>query len=570
METHAPARALDTLPLAPADRSRPLPLSFSQRAIWFFQELSAGMRAYNFQASIHFDGDLDVDALERALTELVRRHEIFRTVFVAPDGEPQQLVRAAWAVHLPVADLRGAPGGAGGELERRLKEEFGRPFHLGRLPLIRWSLYRTGEREHVLASVEHHFVHDGWSFGVYLRELAALYAAFAAGEPSPLAEPEAQFADYAAWQHAWMRTPEAARQLAWWVEKLSPLPPVLELPTDRPRPAEMSFRGSSRRHLLPPALSREARRFGRERGATLYMTLLTAFTALLHRYTGQADFAVGGGVANRNDRAAEGVIGMIVNTVALRADLAGDPTVAELLERVRRTTLEAYAHREVPFGEVVEALRPERRLSHLPVYQVAFSFQDVPYPSLEVPGARMRVTEALPNGSAKFDLQVIALPRGSQRATDDDEVEMIWEYAADLFDDATIGRMEAHFRALLTAMVKNPEARVSELPLLSDDERRTILETWSGAETPFPRATIDRLFAEHAAATPDAVALIAGDERITYAELEARANRLARHLRALGVGAGTRVALCLERSPDLVVAILAILKAGGAYVPLDP
>jgi amino acid adenylation domain-containing protein len=557
-------------PLARADRDQPLPLSFSQRAIWFFQELSPGMKSYNFQAAIRFDGRLDVDALARTLTELVRRHEIFRTVFVAVDGEPRQVVQAPWPVHLPVTDLRPLSDDVReGELERLLRAEFQKPFHLGELPLIRWTLYRTGDDEHVLASVEHHFVHDGWSFGVYLREIAALYTAFTAGDPSPLPEPEVQFADVAVWQHAWMRTPEAARQLAYWREKLTPEPPVLELRTDRPRPAEMSFRGRTRRHLLPPELARAARESGRARGTTLYMTLLAAFKLLLHRYTGQADFAVGGGVANRNERAAEGVIGMIVNTVALRARFDGDPTVAELLERVRATTLEAYAHREVPFGEVVEALQPERRLSHLPIYQVAFSFQDVPYPALELPGARMSVTEALSNESAKFDLQVISLPRASQRVAEDDELTMIWEYATDLFDDTTIERMEGHYRALLAGMLADPDARVSALPMLADEERRALLEDWSGTESPFPRTTIDRLFAEYAAATPDAVAVEAAGARMTYGELAARSNRLARHLRGLGVRPGSRVAICLDRSPEMVTAILATLAAGGAYVPLD-
>ncbi|HEX2204789.1 MAG TPA: amino acid adenylation domain-containing protein [Longimicrobium sp.] len=562
---------VDVPPLVRVDRHRPLPLSFSQQAIWFFQELSPGMKSYNFQAATRFEGRLDVDALARALTEIVRRHEIFRTVFVAVDGLPRQRIEAPWKVELPVTDLRGLDEDSReAELERLLRAEFQKPFDLGRLPLIRWTLYRTGEAEHVLASVEHHFVHDGWSFGVYLRELAALYAAYGEGRESPLAEPEVQFADYAAWQEAWMRTPEAARQLAYWKGKLAGLPPALELPADRPRPAEMSFRGRTRRHLLPPELARAARGFAKERGVTLYMTLLAAFQALLHRYTGEADFAVGGGVANRNDRAAEGVIGMIVNTVAHRADLGGDPTVAELIGRVRATTFEAYAHRDVPFGEVVEAVQPERRLSHLPVYQVAFSFQDVPYPSFDLPGARMSVTEALSNESAKFDLQVISIPRGSQRADGGDEVTMIWEYATDLFDDATVARMEAHFRALLAGMIAHPEARVSALPLVPADERRTLIDEWSGRETPYPRATVGRLFAERAAAAPEAVALATERDTVTYAALDAGANRLARRLRALGVVPGTRVGLCLERSPEMVAATLAILKAGGAYVPLDP
>jgi amino acid adenylation domain-containing protein len=261
---------------------------------------------------------------------------------------------------------------------------------------------------------------------------------------------------------------------------------------------------------------------------------------------------------------------MIVNTVALRADLAGDPTVSELLDRVRRTTFDAYAHREIPFGEVVEAVQPERRLSHLPVYQTAFSFHDAPYPPFELPGARMHVTEALSNESAKFDLQVISIPRGSQQAGADDEVTMLWEYATDLFDEATIVRMEAHYRSILQAMLADDSLRVSALPLVTDDERRTLVEAWSGRETPYPRATADALFARQAAAAPGAVALRWDDGWMSYGELDAGANRLAHHLRALGVRAGTRVGVCLERSPGMITATLAVLKAGGAYVMLDP
>ncbi|HEU0078957.1 MAG TPA: condensation domain-containing protein, partial [Longimicrobiaceae bacterium] len=470
-------------PLEPADRGQPIPLSSSQKAIWFFQELSPGMRSYNFQAAIRFRGALDVTALERALTEIVRRHEIFRTVFRAVDGEPRQLVQEPWAVTLPATDLRGvAEEAQEGELERILRDEFLKPFHLGELPLIRWSLYRTADDEHVLAAVEHHFVHDGWSFGVFLRELAALYAAFTQGQPSPLEPLDLQFADYAVWQQRWMKSPEAARQLDYWKRKLAGLPPVLEIPTDHPRPAEMSFRGRSLRYRLPPELARQALEFSRKHGVTLYVTLLAAYQALLYRYTGATDFAVGGGVANRNDRAAEQVIGMIVNTVALRADVAGDPTGEELLRRVRDVTYEAYAHRELPFGEVVEAVQPRRSLSHLPIYQVSFSFHDAPYPPFELPGARMSVTEALSNESAKFDLQVIAIPRGNQQAGADGEVTMIWEYATDLFEAETVARMEGHYRTLLRELLADPERPVHALPMLDEAEREQVLLGWNRAE----------------------------------------------------------------------------------------
>ena len=559
-------------PLAPVDRDRPIPLSYSQQAIWFFQELSPGMKSYNFQAAIRFDGALDVPALEGALREIVRRHEIFRTVFVAVDGEPRQVVQAPWEVRLDVTDLREVPEAARqGELDRLLRIEFQKPFHLGRLPLIRWTLYRTADDAHVLAAVEHHFVHDGWSFGVFLHELAALYAAFAEGRPSPLAPLDVQFADYAVWQRAWMRGAEAARQLEYWKGQLAGLPPVLELPADRPRPAEMSFLGRSLRYRLPPELVRAAQAFSRRQGVTLYVTLMAAYQALLHRYTGETDFAVGGGVANRNERLAEQVIGMIVNTVALRADLSGDPTGAELIHRVRQTTFGAYANREIPFGEVVEAVQPQRRLSHLPIYQTAFSFHDAPYPPFQLPGVRMDVTEALSNESAKFDLQVICIPRGSQQAGAEDEVTMLWEYATDLFDEDRVVRMEAHYRTLLRALLARPEAHVSALPLLADDERARVVDGWNATGARIDVAQpVHRLFEAHADRAPDAPAVAGDGLRLTYGELDRAANRIAHALAARGVRRGAVVAVCMERAPELPAALLGVLKAGAAYVPIDP
>jgi amino acid adenylation domain-containing protein len=566
------ARGGDVPALVPLPRDRPIPLSASQQAIWFFQELSPGMRSYNFQAAIRFDGALDVPALERALGEIVRRHEIFRTVFVEVDGEPRQVIHDPWPVRLSVQELGDVPAESRqAALEGRLREEFFQPFHLDRLPLVRWSLYRMGDDAHVLASVEHHFVHDGWSFGVLLRELAALYGAFVAGRPSPLPEPALQFADYALWQREWLGTETARRQLDYWRRRLADATQVLELPTDHPRPPVMSFRGRSLRYRLPPELARGARELGRRHGATLYQTLLAAFELLMSRYSGQEGFCLGGSVANRNHPAAEGLIGMIVNMVALRADLSGAPTVGELLARVRRTGAEAYAHREVPFGEVVEAVQPRRSLSHLPIYQVSFSFHDAPYPPFDLPGARMSVTEALSNESAKFDLQVIAIPRGSQQAGADEEVTMIWEYATDLFEAATVARMETHYRTLLAEMLADPDRSVADLPMLDEAERARVLTGWNETTRAFADARPVHLpVGDQARRTPDAVAVQAEDGTLTYAELGALANRVAHRLRAAGIGPEDRVAVCLERSRALPAVLLGILGAGAAYVPLDP
>ncbi|HEX5725816.1 MAG TPA: amino acid adenylation domain-containing protein, partial [Longimicrobiaceae bacterium] len=557
----------EALRITPVSREGPLPVSAQQEAVWFLQQLSPGMRSYHFQAAVRIRGELDAPVLERALAEVVRRHEVYRTTFpAAADGVPVQVVHDPWPVALAPHDLRGAPEG---ELRRRMAEEVARPFRLDALPLVRWTLFRLADDEHLLLHVEHHLVHDGWSFGVLLRELVALYSAFLRGEPSPLPELPVQFADFAAWQRAWMDTPEAEAQLAYWRRKLAGAPPVLELPADRPRPAAMSFRGSSFRVQLSPELYRAAEAFGRRRGVTLYMTLSAAFQALLHRYTGEEDFCVGGGVAGRRLRETEEMIGMVVNTVPLRADLSGAPDFGALVERVRATALEAYAHQDVPFNEIVAAVHPERSRGHLPVYQVAFSFHHAPYPELRLPGAVLEVEEGLGNESAKFDLQVIVIPRAHQ-TTGDDGVWMIWEYAADLFDAATVERMVGHFEALLAGALAEPERRVAELPLLAPGEEWERLLAFSGAPTPYPRDdTLHARFAAQAARTPDAPAVESAGGVLTYRELNERANRLARHLCALGVGPEGRVGVSLERSAELVVAQLAVLKAGAAYVPLD-
>ncbi|HEX8696368.1 MAG TPA: amino acid adenylation domain-containing protein [Longimicrobium sp.] len=557
-----------TIPRAPRDG--PLPLSFPQEAIWFFHQLAPDIRSYNFQATVRVSGALDVPALERALTEIVRRHEIFRTTFPAVDGAPVQRIHPPWAVRLPVADFRHLPGDEReAALGRLLEEEFARPFDLAALPLARWSLARLADQEHVLVCVEQHLVHDGWSFGVFLRELTAIYSAFLRGEPSPLPELAVQYADFAAWQRAWMETDEARGQLDWWKRRLEGVPPVLELPADRPRPPEMSFRGSGFRLRLPRHLYEAADGYSRARGVTLYMTLSAAFQALLHRYTGETDFCVGSGVADRRLRETEELIGMVVNTIPIRADVSGDPAFEALVDRARGAALEAFARQDVPFAEIVAAVHPERSLGHLPVFQVAFSFHHAPYPEMRLPGAALAVEEGLGNQSAKFDLNVVVIPRAQQGAGLD-EVVMIWEWAEDLFDAATIRRMIGHYQALLEDALARPAARVSELRLMSVEEEREVVRL-GGAPTPYPRdATVHELFAEQALRTPDAVAVAHHGRTLTYAELDEASDALARRLRALGVGPEDPVGVAMERSPETIAVFLGVLKAGGAFLPLDP
>ncbi|HEX8243109.1 MAG TPA: amino acid adenylation domain-containing protein, partial [Longimicrobium sp.] len=377
-----------------------------------------------------------------------------------------------------------------------------------------------------------------------------------------------QFGDFAAWQRAWMQTGEARAHLAWWKQRLAGVAPVLELPADRPRPAEMSFRGSSHRVRLPRALYEAADAFSRRHGVTLFMTLFAAFEALMHRYTGETDFCVGSGVAGRRLRESEDLIGMVVNTIPIRADLSGDPAFEELVERVRTAAVETYQHQDVPFAEIVAAVDPERSRGHLPLFQVAFNFHHAPYPEMKLGEAEIEVEEGLGNESAKFDLNVIVIPRAHQHAGN--EVVMIWEFAEDLFDAATVTRMIGHFQAVLASALEDPAARVSRLRMLSGDEERAVLAL-AGRRTEYPReATIHGLVAEQARLRPDAPAIEHGARTVTYAELDATAERIAAALRALGVRLEDHVAVAMERSPELAMGMLGALKAGAAYLPLDP
>jgi amino acid adenylation domain-containing protein len=563
----SPLASSTRIPRAPRDR--PLPLSFPQETVWFFQHLKPDMRSYNFQATVRIRGALDPDALRAALQEIVRRHEIFRTTFPAVDGAPAQVVHEPWTVHLPLVDLSHLRGDdQRGEMERRLVAEFRRPFDIEALPLVRWTLFRLGDGEHVLLSIEQHLVHDGWSFGVFLRELTALYPAFARGERPDLPEPAVQFGDFAAWQRAWMESDEARAHLAWWKQRLAGALPVLELPADRPRPAEMSFRGSSHRVRLPRKLYEQADAFSRRHGVTLFMTLFAAFEALMHRYTGETDFCVGSGVAGRRLRESEELIGMVVNTIPIRADLEGDPAFEELVERVRTAAVETYQHQDVPFAEIVAAVDPERSRGHLPIFQVAFNFHHAPYPELKLGDAEIEIEEGLGNESAKFDLNVIVIPRAHQHAGD--EVVMIWEFAEDLFDAATVRRMIGHFEAVLASGLADPAARVSRLRMLPAEEEREVLAL-AGTRTGYPReATVHGLVAEQARLRPDAIAIDHGARTVTWAELDATAERIAAALRAMGVRAEDRVAVAMERSPEAAMGMLGALKAGAAYLPLDP
>jgi amino acid adenylation domain-containing protein len=538
--------------------------SFGQQRLWMLDRLLPDKAAYN-ETSVHrLKGALDVAALARALTEIVRRHHALRTSFAVADGELRQVVAPPSPLALDVEDLAGTPGAASEARARGIAEsEVAVPFDLDRGPLIRARLLRLAPDEHWLLLTKHHIVFDGWSGMILVRELSLLYDAYACGEASPLAELPVQYADYAAWQRERLDDEALARLLAYWKPALAELP-ALELPTDRPRPHIASHRGGRIAFKIDEGLTRALKELCRRERVTLFMTLLAAFQVLLHRYSGQEDIAVGVPVAGRSRHELEQLIGFFVNTVVLRGDLRGQPTFDTYLARVRRTALDAYAHDDLPFEKLVEALAPSRDLSRNPLYQVSFRLGNLPPATLQLAGLAVQQIDDVGRESAKFDLSLGAFDMGGA-------LSMYADYATDLFDAATVERLAAHYRALLQAIVADPARPIAQLPLVSAAERRQVLVEWNDTAFALPAdASAPRMFAAQVAASPAAAAVVCAEQQLTYAGLDARANQLAHRLRELGVGPDVPVAVAMERSIDLVVALLGIMKAGGAYVPLDP
>ncbi len=541
-----------------------LPLSFAQERVWFFDQWEPGTPVYNISFALRLTGRLDAEILGRTLTEIVRRHETLRTSFAATDGRPRQVIAPAEraAALLELVDLQHLPEEARAAETRRLALEAARfSFDLGRGPLLRTVLLRLGAEEHVFLLTIHHIISDGWSNGILQREIVAIYTAFAGGLPSPLPPPPIQYADFALWQRAWLQGEVLDQHLAYWQRQLAGLG-FLDLPTDRPRPPVQTNNGAHLYLSLPEGLVAGLNSVSKRHNVTLFMTLLAAFQTLLHRYSGQDDIAVGSPIANRDLIEVEPVIGFFVNTLILRGDTGGNPRFSALLEQVREVTLEAYAHQNVPFEQLIEVLRPQRDPSRPPLFQAMFVLQNVPLGSSELPGVRLEPLR-IDSGTAKFDLMLVLIetPEGMRGSI---------EYNTDLFEPATVARMAANLQTLLEGVVADPGARIDDLPLLSPAERER-LAGWNADTLPLPAGTrLHDLVAAQAARTPGAQAVVWGDVSLSYAELEQRANRLAHHLAALGVGPDLPVGVCVGRSPELIVALLAVHKAGGAYVPLDP
>ena len=565
--------AVSPLPLHVRPPGVPVPLSFAQERLWFLTRLDPHGSVYHLPYGLRLRGRLDAVALEKALGELIQRHEVLRTLLVSLEGEPEQRIRLESDFHLEIVDLRMLPEEQRTSEARRGSREFAsQPFDLSRDLMLRARLVRWADDQHDLLLTVHHIASDGWSMGVFARELTALYSAFTEGKPSPLPELPLQYADYAVWQRQWFQGEVLERQLAYWKRQLAGAPTDLLLPTDFPRPALLSYRGARHPIVFDRERTQAVKALGHRENATPFMVLLAAWQVLLARYSGQVDLCVGSPIAGRTRTEIEGLIGFFANTLVLRTDLSGNPTFRELLRKVRETTLDAFAHQDLPFEKLVAELSPQRSLSHPPLFQVTFALQNAPSAPLELPGTTAEQLE-LQNDTCKFELTLALAER-------DGQLRGTLEYSTDLFEAATIDRMIGHYQSLLDNVVQDAGQPMGVLPMLSADERHRLLHEWSqtpagpptgdGRPATSAHASLNALFEAQVCRTPDAVAVVFGSEFLTYRELNTQAQRLAEQLHRVGAGPDIPVGLCLERSVSLAIGLLGILKAGSAYVPLDP
>ncbi|BDI19712.1 hypothetical protein ANSO36C_55140 [Nostoc cf. commune SO-36] len=568
--------------IEPIERSPHLPLSFAQQRLWFLAELEPNSASYNIPIAVHLQGQLNVEVLQQSFNEIINRHEALQTNFHTIEGQAIAVISEAAPFILTIFDISNLPANQlEAEVKQQALQEAQTPFDLKKDLLLRVKLLRLGEEEHVVLLTMQHIVSDGWSTGILVQELATLYEAFCNGELlSPLPPLPIQYVDFAAWQRQWLQGEVLETQMAYWRKQLADAPKVLELPTDYPRPAIQTFRGATYSFNLSHQLSLALNKLSQQQGSTLFMTLLAAFQSLLYRYTGSEDIAIGSPIANRNRAEIEGLIGVFINTLVLRTNLAGNPTFAELLKRVREVALGAYAHQDLPFELLVEELQPQRDLSHTPLFQVMFVLQNAPMSALELPNLTLTILES-DSGTAQFDLSL------DMTETESGLIGSL-EYNTDLFQESTIRRMAGHLETLLEGIVVNSQQRLSQLPLLTASEHQ-LLREWNNTEVVYPvDKCIHELFEQQVERTPDAVAVVYVDgqspasrsrsvsdrrrvnQQLTYRELNTKANQLAHYLRSQGVNKNLLVGICVDRSIEMIVALLGVLKAGRAYVPLDP
>lgn len=552
--------------LEPVARNIELPLSLTQQRFWFLDQMEGPNPAYNIVRVLNLQGSLNFIALEGAIATIINRHETLRTSFGIADGKPIQIIAGKLEFTLPVIDLQElAEDHKTTEAQKLITHEYLRPFELNESSLLRVTLIQLGEKSHQLLIIMHHIISDAWSVGNFLQELSVIYSALTAGLPSPLPELSIQYADYAYWQRQWLENQPA---LDYWKQQLADIPAVIELPTDRSRTAMQTFRGDLQKFQFDSQLTHKLKNLSQKSGSSLFMTLLTAFVILLSRYSGQEDIVIGSPISNRNRVALEPLIGFFVNTLVLRTRLEGNPTFIELLQQVRQMALDAYAHQDVPFDQLVETLQPQRHLSHSPLFQVMFVLQNSPVSKLELRDLQVTQIElARATAGATFDLTLSMQEKESASGT---ELIGAFEYNANLFNADTIARMVESFHSLVEAIVADPQERIRTLPLLTASQKHQLLVEWHHLQTNYPQKSIHQLFEEQVEKTPDAVALVFEDQQLTYQQLNSQANKLAHYLQFMGVEPEILVGVYLERSLEMIVGFLGILKAGGAYVPLDP
>ena len=548
----------------PRQSSDKIPLSFAQQRLWFLDQLDSGKSVYNICRAYRLNGPLDVDVLTQSVNEIIRRHEILRTVFPTVDDQPVQFIIPNLTLTIPILDLREfSADEQEKETSSLVNKEVGYFFDLVRGPLLRLRLVRLRNEQHVLVFTAHQIICDGWSVTLFFRELENLYRVYSGNENSALPELTIQFADYAVWQCELAKGPIIDLQLSYWKERLAGILPALELSTDNPRPAIQTFRGARETVVITESMTNAVRELGRNHGATLFVTLMSVFNVLLYRYTAQEEILIGFSISNRYQAAIQDLIGFFVNTLVLRTNVSGDVTFSQLLARVRDDCREAYAHQDLSFEKLVEELQPRRDLARNPLFQVMFLFQNSSTSDFQLPGIAVEPV-AVYGSNSKFDL-TLSFTEGLQKLTG------FFEYSTDLFEPATILRMIGHFQLLLEEIVANPDEPISSFPLLTETERRLLLGEWNDTTTEYPKdSCIQELFEAQAARTPEAIAAEFGEKRLTYRELDGRANQVAHYLRRLGVGSKNLVGICLERSLEMIVGLLGILKAGCTYVPLDP
>ncbi|MBE7384657.1 MAG: amino acid adenylation domain-containing protein [Leptolyngbya sp. SIO1E4] len=554
-----------TKSILPIARDVNLPLSFAQQRLWFLQQLEPRNPFYNENFAVQLTGSLDVGTLEQSLNAIVQRHESLRTNFRAVAGQAVQIIAPELVIDLLLIDLQNLSETEKKiELQRLATEQHQNPFDLAQDSLIRWMLLKLNEHKHVLLIAVHHIAIDGWSLAsVFPCELLTFYQAFSTGKPVLLPELPIQYADFAVWQRQHLKGEKLESQLSYWKQQLSNAPPLLQLPSDRPRPLTQTYQGARQAFQLTKDLTKTLKAVALKAESTLFMTLLAAFKILLYRYTGQEDIIVGSAIANRNRAEIERLIGFFVNTLVLRTSVSGNPTFEELLGRVRKVMIGAYTHQDLPFEKVVEELQPERNANYNQLFQVSFVLQNTLKLKVELPELTITPFE-IESTRALFDLHL-------DITETDAGLECFWEYSTDLFDAARISRMSGHFQTLLEAISANPQQRISQLPLLSETEQHQLLMEWNQTQIDYPKnICIHQLFEAQVEKTPDAVAIVFEEQQLTYRELNQRANQLAHYLSKLAVKPETLVGICMERSLEVMIVVLGILKAGGAYVPLDP